>query len=175
MLSDGATMRNRIITLLVAALAFAGTASADTVKLTGVHLCCKGCVKGIETAVKKSGVKAEVDRKAKSVILDGSPGAVKKALAAIGKAGYTGKTDGKQKVPAATAAKGKVSSAKIEGVHLCCGACVKAVNKALGNVPGIQTNTAEKRVKVFEVSGSFEPQAVLDALAAAGLSARVGK
>jgi periplasmic mercuric ion binding protein len=168
-------MQNRITSILIAVVAFAVTASAETVKLSGVHLCCKGCVRGVEGPAKKAGVKVAVDQKAKTVTLEGSLAALKKALAAIGDAGYTGKADGNLKVPALKAAKGKVASAKIAGVHLCCGSCVKAVNKALKGVPGVKANTAAKRTDVFEVTGNFEPQAVLNALAKAGLSARVGK
>jgi hypothetical protein len=38
---------------------------ADTkVTLSGVHLCCKGCVKGVSKAVEQSGGKATCDAKA---------------------------------------------------------------------------------------------------------------
>ena len=68
-----------------------------------------------------------------------------------------------------------MDSSSVVGLLRCCGKCVKAVAKALETVPGVKGNTADKKVKSFKVTGSFEPQAVLDALAKAGLTGRVAK
>jgi len=55
-------------------------------------------------------------------------------------------------------------------VHLCCGKCVKALNAALGTVPGVTGNTAAKGVKTFEVTGDFNDKEVFVALQKAGLT-----
>jgi mercuric ion binding protein len=164
------------IVAAVAALALNGNVSADTVTVKNVHLCCGGCVKGVDKAVGKvSGVTAEVDRKAGSVKLSGEVAALKKALAALGNAGFTGKTDGKLKVPAAKVKKGKVASLKLDGVHLCCGDCVRKAKAAIKDVKGVEGNTIANKAKSFEVSGNFEPQELIDALAAAGFAGRPAK
>ena len=171
-------MKNIITSLfVVAAISVASaSANAETVKLSGVHLCCKSCVKGVEKALSKSkGVTSEIDKDSGKVTLVGSESDLKKALGALSQGGYSCQSDGKLKVPTAKAAEGKVKSATIEGVHLCCGGCTKSVKKALAGVDGVTGDTVANKAKSFEVSGNFEPQAVLNALAKAGFSGRVGK
>ena len=171
-------MKNIITSLfVVAAFSVASTTvTADTVKLSGVHLCCKSCVKGVEKALSKSaGVTKEIDKDAGSVTLAGSEADLKKALGALSRGGYSGESNGKLKVPTAKAPSGKVKSAKIDGVHLCCGGCTKSVKKALASVDGVTGDTVANKAKSFNVTGNFEPQAVLNALAKAGFSGRVGK
>ena len=75
------------------ALAFAMIGSLNaadvSVKLTGVHLCCQNCVKGVEAAVGKvEGVTASSDRDAATVTLTGPDKAVvQKAADALFAAG----------------------------------------------------------------------------------------
>jgi len=64
---------------------------------------------------------------------------------------------------------------KIEGVHLCCGKCVKAVDKAVKSVPGVKEQTATKGAKSFEVTGDFNDQEVFTALQKEGLSGKIAK
>ena len=64
----------------------------------------------------------------------------------------------------------KVQSIKVEGLHLCCGKCVTAVNYVLGNVPGVTGNTAAKGAKSFEITGNFNDKDVFDAFQKAGLT-----
>ena len=165
------------------ALAFAMIGSLNaadvSVKLTGVHLCCQNCVKGVEAAVGKvEGVTASSDRDAATVTLTGSDKAVvQKAADALVAAGYYGKSsDPDIKLKADTGAKGqKVQELKVDGVHLCCGKCVNAVNDALGSVEGVKANTAVKGAKSFAVTGEFDDKDVFTALQKAGLTGRVGK
>jgi copper chaperone CopZ len=156
------------------------TVAADsTAKITDVHLCCKGCVDGAEKAVSKvPGVKAEVDQDAGTVTLSGSSAAqVQKAADALVAAGYFGKAADKAvKISADTGAKGeKVSSATVEGVHLCCGKCVKAVDKAVASVSGAKAHTATKGAKSFEVTGDFNDKELMAALQKQGLTGKVSK
>ena len=92
-------------------------------------------------------------------------------------AGYFGKSsDAGIKMASETGAKGKkVQTLKLEGVHLCCGKCVSAVDKAVKSVPGVKEHTAKKNAESFEVTGDFNDREVLDALQQAGLTGKVGK
>ena len=163
------------------AMAFVLVLSATaevTVKISDVHLCCKGCVNGIEKAVGAvPGAKAETDADAGTVTLTGAEKAtVQKAADALVKAGYFGKSsDDSIKLDASTGAKGaKVQSLKVEGVHLCCTKCVKAVDRAVKSVPGVKEQTAAKGAKSFEVTGDFDDQEVFKALQKEGLAGWVG-
>ena len=166
---------------VVAALAFVHLAQAEdvTVKISKVHLCCDSCVKGVAKAVAGiDGVKATADKETKIVEITGPDMAtVQKAADALIKAGYFGESsDAGVKIPTDTGAKGeKVQSLKVEGVHLCCAKCVKALNAALKDVPGVTTNNAEKNAKFFTVTGDFKDSDVFEALQKAGLTGKVGQ
>ena len=156
------------------------TPAADaSAKLTDVHLCCKGCVTGAEKAVGEvDGAKAEVDQDAGTVTLSAPDAAtLRKAEDALVKAGYFGKSsDSSLSLDSSTGAKGdKVQSLRVEGVHLCCGKCVKAVDRAVKAVPGAKEHTATKGAKVFEVTGDFNDQEFFTALQKEGLTGKVAK
>jgi len=164
----------------ILALTLAGSAYADaSVKLTDVHLCCQSCVKGVQKAVAKvPGVKAESDMDEKTVSLTAPDNAtLQKGVDSLVAAGYYGKSsDAAIKLSSDTGAKEEqVKMLKIEDTHLCCGSCVKAVNKALADVPGVKGNTAAKGAKSFEVTGDFNEKAVFDALQKSGLTGHVAK
>jgi copper chaperone CopZ len=168
---------NKTILTLVATLALATFAQAEsTVKLSGVHLCCKSCVKGVDKAVGTvSGASAASDADAGTVTVTASDDATaQKAVDALVAAGYFGKSENSAiKVSDATGAKdAKVSSLTVSDVHLCCPKCVKAVNAALANVAGVTSNTAEKNAKSFEIKGDFKPTDVFAALQKAGLTGK---
>ena len=131
-----------------------------------------------EVVAKVKGVTATADQATSTVtISSSSKAALQQTVDALVTAGYYGKSsDSSIKVAANTGAQdGKVQSLKVEGVHLCCGKCVTAVQGALGKVPGVKANTAEKNVKSFEVTGDFSAKAVFDALNEAGLTGKVAK
>jgi len=164
--------------IMLLALALSAQAADVFVKLTDVHLCCQSCVKGVQKAVGQvPGVTAAADMDEGTVSLTGPDTAtVQKAVDALTAAGYFGKSsDPAIKVNADTGASDrKVQSLQVEGVHLCCGKCAKAVNEALAQVPGVTTNTATKGVKSFTVTGDFNEQEVFAALQKAGLTGKVG-
>ena len=164
--------------ILGLALAVSARAADASVKLTDVHLCCSSCVKGVEKAVAEvHGVTAKADMDEGTVDLTGPDTAtVQKAVDALTAAGYYGKSsDASIKVNATTGAKDqKVQSLQVEGVHLCCGKCVKSVNTALGSVPGVTANTAAKGAKTFTVTGDFNDKEVFTALQKAGLTGKAG-
>jgi len=170
-------MTKQLLTLIATA-ALATVARAETtVKISDVHLCCKSCVTGVEKAVAKTpGVTATCDKS--TVTLTGADkAAVQKAADALVAAGYYGKSDSADVTLKDTsgAADGKVSSLKVNDVHLCCGKCVTAVQKALEKVKGVTGNTAEKNAKTFEVTGDFSPKEVFASLHATGLTGKAGK
>lgn len=173
-------MKSILTTVAVAfTLALSARAEDASTKLSGVHLCCGSCVKGVEAAVAKvPGATVTVDKDAGTVSLGGADKAtVQKAADALVAAGYFGKSsDPTIKVSARTGAKGqKVESLKVNNVHLCCGKCVTAVNDALKSVEGVKANTAAKGVESFEVTGDFNDKEVFTALQTAGLTGKVGK
>ena len=173
-------MKYIIATITTAfALCLSAQAADVSVKLTEVHLCCQGCVKGATKAAEKiPGVSATADSEEGSVSVNGPDAAsVQQAVNEIALAGYFGKSSNPEiKITVATGAKGeKVQSLQVEGVHLCCGKCVKAVNTALESVAGVKANTAAKGSKLFEVTGDFNDQEVFAALQKAGLNGQAGK
>jgi len=170
----------KILASIISIAFLASVAVADSsAKITGVHLCCKSCVTGVEKAIETvPGAKAAVDQDEGTVTLSGADSAtVQKAADALVAAGYFGKSsDSKIKLDASSGAKGeKVQSLKIEGVHLCCGKCVKAVDHAVKSVPGVKDQTATKGAKSFEVTGDFNDQDVFTALQKEGLSGKAAK
>jgi copper chaperone CopZ len=170
-------------TILTLACVFAAlqiTALAEvTAEITGVHLCCKGCVNGIEKAVGEvSGAKVAVDQGEGKVTLTADDAATaQKAADALVAAGYFGECkDGHVKLKNATGAKGqKVQSLKVEGVHLCCGKCVKAVDEVVKAVPGAKDHNATKGAKSFDVNGDFSDKEFFAALQKQGLAGKIAK
>jgi len=166
-----------ILASAVLALTLAAAHADSSVKLSDVHLCCQSCVKGVDKAVAKvPGVTAKSDMDDKTVSLTGPDTAtVQKAVDALVAAGYYGKSsDDSIKVSADTGAKDeKVQSLKVEDTHLCCGSCVKAVNKALGGVSGVSGNDAKKGATSFTITGDFNEKDAMAALQKAGLTGHV--
>jgi copper chaperone CopZ len=145
------------------------SASAAEATLTGVHDCCNSCKKGINAAVTGAGAKAKIDKSTVTVTADDEAG-VKKAVAALLAAGYFGEgapTD------AAAPSDTKAKTVTVEGVHLCCGKCVDAFNKAVKAAPGATKTDAAKNAKTVVVEGDVSPKDVLDALHKAGFNAAV--
>ena len=163
-----------IFTALALAFVMAAKAADVTVTITDVHICCQSCVKGVAKAVADvKGLTAKADQDAGTVTLTGSDTAtVQKGADALVAAGFFGKSsDPAVKLSTETGAKNqKVQSIKIEGLHLCCGKCVTAVNNVLGTVPGVTGNTAAKGAASFDVTGNFNDKDVFDALQKAGLT-----
>jgi copper chaperone CopZ len=170
-------MKSIFFSLVVALAMVHSTQAADvTVKINNVHLCCDSCVKGASNAVYKvDGATANIDKGERMVEITGSDTAtVQKAADALIKAGYFGESsDPSIKMISDTGAKGsKVQSLKVEGVHLCCPKCVKAVRQALQSVPGVTGDTAQKKVDYFMVTGDFNDGDVFAALQKIGLTGK---
>jgi copper chaperone CopZ len=173
-------MKNTLAsTVIVFALALSAQAAELSTKISDVHLCCQGCVKGVQKALADiKSVTVSADKDAGTVTLTGpNKAAVQKAADALMAAGYFGKSsDAAIKMATDTGAKGKkVQALKIEGVHLCCGKCVSTVDKAVKSVSGVEEQTAKKNAESFEVTGDFNDKDVFDALQRAGLTGKVAK
>jgi len=173
-------MKSIIVSLIVPLFLTASALAGDfSDKLTDVHLCCQGCVKGVQKAVGLvPGATVSANQDEGTVTLTGPDTAtVQKAADALVAAGYFGKSsDPAIKINAQTGAKDqKVKSLEIQGVHLCCGKCVKVVNTALAEVSGVNGNTAAKGVKSFVVNGDFNDKEVVAALQKAGLTGQAAK
>ena len=172
-------MRNALALLIALALTLSVRAADVSTKISDVHLCCQSCVKGVHKAVDGiKGLTATVDEDAETVTLTGADAAtVQKGADALVAAGYFGKSsDANVKLAADTGAKGsKVKTLKLQGVHLCCGKCVTAVDKAVKSVPGVKEHTAKKNAESFEVTGDFNDKEIFDALQKAGLTGKVQK
>lgn len=154
-------------------------ADEATATINNVHLCCKGCVTGAEKAVSTvPGAKVSADQDAGTLTLSGPDAAtLQKAADALVRAGYYGKsTSPAVALKSDSGAKGKqVQSLQIEGVHLCCAKCAKAVDHAVKSVPGVENQTAVKGAKKFQVTGNFNDRAVFEALENEGLSGKVSQ
>ncbi len=172
-------MKTTLVTIAMAMALAAANCTADvTVKISDVHICCKGCVKGAQEAVSKvDGAKPDVSEDDETVTITAPDMATaQKAADSLVAAGYFGtSSDSNVKLNADTGAKGvKVQKLTVTGVHLCCGKCVSAVHKTVGAVPGVTGDTAAKNARSFEVTGDFNDKDVMDALQKAGLTGKCG-
>ncbi len=161
---------------LVAVLALAPLSRAADVTFTisKIHLCCDSCVKGVNKAVATvNGAAAVADKTEHTVVITAPDAATaQKTADALVKAGYFGvSSDPSIKINSETGAKGgKVQTLKVQGVHVCCAKCVKAVHGALTDVPGVTGDTVTKGEDSFTVTGDFKDTDVFAALQKAGIS-----
>jgi mercuric ion binding protein len=130
------------------------------VKVTGVHLCCQGCVDAVGAAV---------------ALTARDDAAAQKALDAIAAAGFYGRTDNEQLTMKAVSSipLGRFKSLKVSGIHNCCGLCCEAIKEAIATVDGVAGDTATPRATTFQVTGDFHAGTLVKALNAAGFSAQV--
>ena len=150
----------------------------ETVKLEGVHLCCKACVRGVEGALADlEGVTAVADQDSETVVVSApDKKSLRQGVTAILRAGFYGtSSDSSFKTRDISRAKDEnVQSLTVTGVHLCCNGCVNAMTDALATVKGVTGNTAERKVDTFKVEGDFNAKEVFAALNKAGFAGRVG-
>ncbi|HKT35959.1 MAG TPA: hypothetical protein VJR03_14120 [Nitrospira sp.] len=150
--------------------------SQSKVELTGVHLCCQGCVDAADAALMSvAGVKSRCDMENGTVaVTAGDDAAAQQALDALAAAGFYGRTNNQKLAMKAVSdvPQGKVSSLKVSGIHNCCGLCCGAIKEAIATVAGVTGDTAEPQATAFEVIGDFDAAAVVKALNTAGFSAQ---
>ena len=169
-------MKNSMIRkgLALAILLIPGILAAETITLSGVHLCCKGCVRGAEKAGSSTGATAKADHESKTVTITASDAAAaQKAVDAFAKGGYFGKSSNPAIAIKEDAPDKKVSSCTVSGVHLCCKKCAKAIDKVIENVKGAESHTAVSQNDTFKVKGDFSLKDLQKALHAEGLSGTI--
>lgn len=147
------------------------------VELTGIHLCCRGCVDAADAALMSvAGVTSRCDMEKGTVALTaGGNAAAQKALDALAAAGFYGRPANQKLTMKAVSdvPRGKVNSVKVSGIHNCCEPCCEAIKEAIATVDGVTGDTAEPQATTFEVIGDFDASTLVKALNAAGFSARV--
>src|SRR5207244_11533409 len=118
-----------------------GKQSEIKVKVTGVHLCCQGCVDAVDAAVKNvAGATSRCDMEKRTVTLTArDDAAAQKALDAIAAAGFYGRTDHEQLAmkPVSSIPRDRVKSLKVSGIHNCCRLCSQAIKEAVPTVGGV--------------------------------------
>ncbi|WP_437191406.1 heavy-metal-associated domain-containing protein [Planctomicrobium sp. SH527] len=128
---------------------------AEQVKVEGVHICCGGCVKGVNKAMTGvagvTGLKVSQDDETVTFEAKDDEAALA-GLNALAKGGYYGKPS-RQGPDFTIDASKKQDEVQITGLHLCCGACVKAVQGALKGVPGVKNVTSEARSGKVVIKG----------------------
>jgi Cu+-exporting ATPase len=130
---------------------------------------CQGCVRKIRQALDPvAGVDdVQVDLDAQQVTVTGSADSAD-VQAALAKAGYAIE-DKHQTAPSSPASTNQEQQLAITGAT--CAACVRTIENALRNTPGVnqaQMNFADRTARV---SGSADPQALIDAVEKAGYGA----
>jgi len=147
------------------------------VKLTGVHLCCQGCVNAVGAALRDvEGVDSHCDMANGTVTFTaGNAAAARTALDSLGAAGFYGRADNQDLLmkPVGAVPDGKVSGLRVSGIHNCCGPCSDAIKGAIATVDGVTGDTAKPEATTFEVTGDFHAAALVKALNDAGFSAQV--
>lgn len=140
----------------------------SSIVLNGVHNCCKKCDTGINEAITKvSGATAQIEKN-KVTVTAKDEATAKKAVASLVSGGYFG-----EGAVAPAVADAKVKSATVDGVHLCCGKCVTAVETAVTSVTGVTGHTAAKGVTSFKVEGDFNTKDLAAALNKNGFSGQI--
>jgi periplasmic mercuric ion binding protein len=161
---------------------FVSSASAIEVVVKDVHMCCGQCVKiGDATLKDVKGVSdAKCSQEGKSCTFKAEDDkAVTAGLEALAKAGFHGKAtkDGKEtEFPKPDIKEGKSNEITATGVHLCCGACVTGVTKALKDVKGVKEVKADRKESTVTVTGEeIDAKELFAALTKAGFHGNMKK
>lgn len=143
------------LTLLAAAPAYSGT-----VNVKGPHLCCGSCQTIADAALSEvdgvSAISCDLNTKVISYKADSDKSAAAgiKALAGAGFFGVASHDKKPLKYPVSGAKKGaKANTILLLGVHLCCGACVAASQKALEDVKGVRLIDIDRNEKTVKLTG----------------------
>jgi len=169
-----------LCTGLATAVLCAGQAATNTVEVKGPHICCKQCVSVVGNILGKvdgvSDVKA--DTKTKTVTFTATNDqAAKAGVQALIKGGFFGAaTQGNNAIPVETpAAKGeKADVVTVKDVHVCCGACQKAINTLFKDSKVSFTGKGPQRTVRIEGKG-LDTGEVLEALHKTGFNGSLEK
>ena len=161
-----------VLIACVAATLLVAADKTTSVTIKGVHLCCSSCSEGAEAALEglKGITKAGTDRNTKLIAFQAeTKDDALAALKALAKEGFYGTAlFGKEELkwPESGAKKGqKVPTVMIEGVHLCCGACVTGAKEALEKLEGASGISIDRNTEIITVNGKeLDEIAVVSAL-----------
>ena len=166
---------------LAAALLGAGQAVADSVEVKGPHICCKQCVDIVTKILDKVDGVSEIsaDAKTKTVKFTAKDEkAAKAGLKAIVDGGFFGSAiSGGKELPSPVDAPAKGDKADVvvvKDVHVCCGACQKAIAKVFKDAKITYEGKGPQRTVRIELPGQ-EPGSVVEALRKAGFNGSVQK
>lgn len=158
-------MKSTLLIVTASLMALTSLRAESTLVLEGVHNCCKKCENGIaDAAAKVEGATAAAE-KGKVTITAKDEATAKKAAASLVSNGYYGQGAEAPEVHEAT-----VKATTVGGVHLCCGKCVTAVEKAVTAVKGVTSLDATKGATSFKVEGEFSTKELATALNKAGFN-----
>ena len=123
---------------------------------------------------------AKCDRSAKTISFKADDAkAALAGLRALGRAGFYGTAahGGKPIKYAGPVWNGtKADTVTLRGLHVCCGACVKAIDNAVKGVAGVKTVKTVRRTRTVMQSGKgIDVGAAIAAFNKAGFNARYGK
>ena len=174
-------MKSSLMAACGLVLGFATFVQAGEVTVKELHLCCPQCDKLALEALKDiDGVSAaKADRSKKTVTFSATDDkAAEAGVKALAEEGFYGKaTHGSKdvKFPESGAKEGQKSdSVTLSQVHLCCPACVTAVEKALKDLDGSQQVEADREERTVTITGkSISVPAAVKALNKAGFFAKV--
>lgn len=172
--------QNLVVTIVTAFL-LVGAEGTTSVAIKGVHLCCGSCSSGAEAALEglKGISKTGTDRNTKLIAFQAATKAdAIAALESLAKEGFYGTaTFGKEELkwPDSGAKKGvKVPTVVVEGVHLCCGACVTGAKEALEKLPNAGEIDIDRTSEIITVKGKELDEAeVIAALNKGGFYAKI--
>lgn len=156
---------------ILLSLVAAGARAEETVTLSGMHLCCKGCTMAVEQAAAKvAGVTCETSQDDREATLTAeSTELLQQAVNEIAKAGLMGAPDNDAiKIPEAKTEDGKVKVLEIKHIHNCCKPCNDEIAAAVESVEGVTGHTSEAKKSSFTVEGDFVAADVVKALVEAG-------
>lgn len=162
--------------LACASLALIAAQADTTVEVQGPHICCGQC-KNVASALlaKVEGV-SDVKPDTGVVVFKAKDAAAAKAgFKALVDGGFFGKATagGKEiKLDLPAAPKGKADEVTVKDVHVCCGACQKAINKLFPDAKVSYEGKGAQRTVVIKGSG-LEKSAVLEALEKTGFYGKV--
>lgn len=141
------------------------------VKISNVHLCCKGCTSAVDKAAAKiQGVTCTPNQDEGSVTLQASSNeTLQHALNEIAAAGFYGTLSNQSvKYKPIEFSQEKVSKLEISHVHNCCPGCTKVLISAIEGVPGVTSHTVKNKATSFVVEGDFSPAEVVKSLQSVG-------
>jgi len=170
-----------LCTGLATAVLCADQAGTNKVEMKGPHICCKQCVSVVGSILGKvEGVSnVTADTKTKTVTFTATTDqAAKAGVQALIKGGFFGTaTQGNKaiSIEAPAAAKGqKADVVMVKDVHVCCGACQKAINKLFTDAKVSYTGKGPQKTVRIEGTG-LDTGEVMEALRKAGFNGSLEK